>query len=294
MSTIKTRIRKLLPDCFVSIRGHRKMHGTFPRVFRPVTFNEKVLHRILFDRRTLLTQMADKAAVRSYVGSRLGPQILPKLYYLTTRPDTIPFDELPHRFVVKPTHGSGWIQVVTDKSALDRAALIETCTGWLKNSYYQITREWAYKHIEPRILVEEFIDDGTGAEPNDYKLFVFGGTVEMIQVDTGRFTNHRRRLYTPTWKKLDVLLQEDDIIGELPPPAHLAEMVAAAETLGRDIDFVRADFYDTANRLYFGELTTTPGRGGERFYPKEFDIYLGRRWILPAQRQRQILSGIAK
>jgi hypothetical protein len=148
---------------------------------------------MLFDRRAVLTQIADKAAVRSYVESRLGPQVLPKLYYLMTRPNTIPFDQLPDRFVVKPTHGSGWVQIVTDKSELDRAALIETCTGWLNQNYYEITREWVYKNIEPRI-----------------------------------------------------------VSGDIPRPTHLAEMLAAAKTLCRDLDFVRADFYDTAERLYFG------------------------------------------
>ena len=97
-----------------------------------------------------LSQLADKAAVRLYVQARLGPEILPKLYYLTVRPDTIPFDELPNRFVVKPTHGSAWVQIVTDKAALNRAALIDTCNGWLKRSYYRETREWVYKDIEPR------------------------------------------------------------------------------------------------------------------------------------------------
>jgi hypothetical protein len=272
------RTRRLLPDFFPAISDYRKKHGAFPNVIRPRTFNEKVQHRILFDRRTLLTQMADKAAVRSYVESRLGPQVLPKLYCLTAHPDAIPFEELPQKFVVKPTHGSGWVQVVNDKSALDSAALIERCRGWLDQSYYEISREWAYKHIEPRILVEEFIEDGTGASPNDYKLFVFGGTVQMIQVDAGRFSDHRRRLYSTVWKKLDVLLEWDDIIGEVPRPPHLAEMIAAAETLGRGIDFVRADFYDTAGQLYFGELTTTPGCGRDRFYPKEFDLYFGGFW----------------
>jgi hypothetical protein len=283
MPSIKMRIRTVLPDWFILIRAYHKAHGAFPNVIRPTTFSEKVLHRLLFDRRTLLTHIADKAAVRSYVESRLGPQTLPKLYCLTDRPDTIPFEQLPNRFVVKPTHGSGRIQMVLDKSTLDRAALIETCTEWLENSYYRITREWPYKDIEPRIIVEEFVDDGTGSEPNDYKVFVFGGIAEMIQVDTGRFTNHRRRLYTPAWKKLDVLYGHDDIIGDVPPPAHLAEMIAAAETLGRDIDFVRADFYDTTDCLYFGELTTTPTGGNDRFSPIEFDEYLGKRWTLPAQ-----------
>src|ERR1700686_4944938 len=102
---IKKRIKKLWPDWFIVIRRHRIRHGVFPNLISPATFNEKILYRMLFDRRDVLTQMADKAAVRSYVESRLGPQILPKLYYLTTRPDTIPFDQLPDRFVVKPTHG---------------------------------------------------------------------------------------------------------------------------------------------------------------------------------------------
>jgi hypothetical protein len=41
-------------------------------VVKPVTFNDKVLHRIIFDRRARLTEMADKAAVRCYVEARLG------------------------------------------------------------------------------------------------------------------------------------------------------------------------------------------------------------------------------
>jgi TupA-like ATPgrasp len=61
-------------------------------------------------------------------------------------------------------------------------------------------------------------------------------------------------------------------------------MLAAAETLCGDLDFVRADFYDTAERLYFGELTTTPEGAMGRFHPKEFDRYLGGRWKLPGRR----------
>ncbi|MGC1679102.1 MAG: ATP-grasp fold amidoligase family protein [Candidatus Binataceae bacterium] len=282
IASIKKAIKKLLPDWCVLLRGWRNAHGTFPRIIRPVTFNEKVLHRILFDRRAVLTQLADKAAVRSYVEQRIGPEILPKLYFLTSHPDTIPFDDLPDRFVVKPTHGSGWVQLVADKSTVDRAALIELCSDWLKRSYYKETREPAYKHIEPRIMVEELIDDGNGIAPNDYKLFVFDGTVRHIRVHSGRFTDHRVGLFTPTWKRVRVGAHfgHDDIVGDLPPPAHFAEMITAAETLGRDLDFVRADFYDTGERLYFGELTMTPG-AGYSLLTKEFDRYLGGFWKTP-------------
>lgn len=282
IASIKRATKERLPDWCVLLRGWRNANGTFPRIIRPVTFNEKVLHRILFDRRAVFTQLADKAAVRSYVEQRIGPEVLPKLYFLTSHPETIPFHDLPDRFVVKPTHGSGWVQLVTDKSTLDRDALIELCSDWLKRSYYKETREPAYKHIEPRIIVEELIDDGNETAPNDYKLFVFDGTVQHIKVDTGRFTDHRVGLFTPTWKRVGVgeHFGHEDIVGDVPPPAHLAEMIAAAETLGRDLDFVRADFYDTGEHLYFGELTMTPGAGYSRL-AKELDCYLGGFWKTP-------------
>jgi hypothetical protein len=276
--TIKTLFKGMMPDWAMQVRKWRNAHGVFPRIFRPVTFSEKVLHRNLFERRPVFTQIADKAAARLYIEQRLGAGMLPQLYHLTNSPDTIPFDELPDRFVVKPTHGSGWVRFVADKSTLDRAALIATCADWLKRSYYRESREVVYKHVEPRILIEEFIDDGNGATPHDYKLFVFDGTVEFIQTDMNRFGDHRQLLYDPAWKKLDVRYVDDDLSGEVQKPVHLAEMIDAAQVLGREWDFIRVDFYDTADRLYFGEITLTPNEGCVRFRPPEYDHYLGSLW----------------
>src|SRR5437667_5061670 len=87
LSSIKQRIKKALPSWLVLIRDHRKAHGEFPNIISPRTFNEKILCRNLFDRRPLLTQIADKAAVRSYVEARLGARVLPDLYHLTTQPE---------------------------------------------------------------------------------------------------------------------------------------------------------------------------------------------------------------
>jgi len=39
----------------------------FLNIINPIKFNEKVLHRLIFDRPAVLTQMADKAAVGSYM-----------------------------------------------------------------------------------------------------------------------------------------------------------------------------------------------------------------------------------
>jgi hypothetical protein len=277
---LQHRIRAMLPDWVVLVGDWRKAHGRLPRLFRPVTLNEKILHRIMFHHRPLFTRLADKAAVRGYVEQRLGPDVLPTLYHLTDRPDTIPFARLPDRFVVKSTHASGQVQVVHDKSTLDRAALVQTCMSWLGWSLYKETREWQYRDIPPRIIVEEFIDDGSGYAPNDYKLYVFDGVVALIHVSTERFGDHRLSFFTRDWVHVPMRLKYHTPLQDVPRPARLAELIAAAETLGRGLDFVRADFYATDERIYFGELTLTPTGGVEPFEPAAWDRRLGDLWKL--------------
>ena len=55
-------------------------------------------------------------------------------------------------------------------------------------------------------------------------------------------------------------------------------MVAAAELLARDMDFVRGDCYATKDRIYFGEFTSTPGNGVVRYVLQEFDMQPGQLW----------------
>lgn len=284
VSRIKSIIKDILPDPAVDIlfalRKHKQRHGKFPSLVRPQTFNEKIVHRKLFDRRPLLTQFADKYAVRAYVAERLGEDILPQLYFSTVDPSNIPFDTLPDKFVVKPTHGSGWVRIVTDKSQLDRNELVNICKSWLGESFYKGMREWPYKNIPPRIIIEEFIDDGSGDSPNDYKLFVFGGRVEIIQVDVSRFKAHQRNIYDRNWNQINVKFLYPHSDAAIKLPIHLTDMIDAAEMLCKGIDFVRADFYDTQHRIYFGELTTTPECGLGVFDPVSFDHQLGRFWKL--------------
>jgi hypothetical protein len=276
----KAQVRRALPDWLALCALYRRMHGVFPNLVRPTTFTEKVLFRAAFDRRPLLAQISDKAGARDYVTERLGAAVLSTLYHATTRPETIPFDTFPEKFVVKATHGSGWVEIVRDKGTFDRAALVRRCEGWLQQSYYELGRERIYKNVQPKIHVEEFVDDGSPDTPNDYKIFVFDGTARLIQVNTNRFVDIRENFYSPDWTLVDLRIGRDAIAGRLPPPPHLAEMVTAAEFLGLGIDFLRVDCFDTPARFYVTELTATPGRGMHPFHPIEFDRYLGEQWEL--------------
>jgi hypothetical protein len=259
---------------FQAMRGHKRNFGVYPSLIRPKTFNEKVLHRMVFDRRPILIQLQDKYAARDYVREKLGEHILPRLYWLTKTPADIPFDDLPSRFVVKANHGSGWIRLVPDKTTLNRHELIDACNSWLRWNYYWPSREWAYRTIEPRVMVEKFISDGTVPAPTDYKFYVFGGRAHMIQVDAGRFgPHHRREFYRTSWDRLNVATQSRTS-ELLPRPPHLHEMVECAEKLANGLDFLRVDLYD-AGQVYFGEMTIYPYAGGAEFIPDAWNQYLG-------------------
>ncbi len=213
MQTARQIAKALLPelafDVLKSMELYKQAHGRLPNLLFPKTFNEKVVHRSLFDRRPILRQFADKYAVRAYVAERLGPQLLPRLYWVTEDPADIPFDQLPDRFVVKPTHGAGWIEIVRDKAALDTGKLIRTCNDWLSRNFYQVCRERIYKDIPRRILVEELLDDGAGQVPADHKLFVFHGKVELIASVYDRFTDNHGAMRDRGWQEVPVRLKPD-------------------------------------------------------------------------------------
>jgi hypothetical protein len=270
----------LLPEPAIialsAMRRHKNSSGVYPNLIRPKTFSERVLHRIVFDRRPILITLHDKYAVRDYVRERVGEHILPRLYWVTKKPADIPFDDLPDKFVVKATHGSGWISLVPDKASVNRRALIAQCNSWLSRNYYYQNREWAYKHLEPRIIVEEFVSDGTGPAPIDYKFYVFNGTVHMVMVFAGRFVELRKLTYTPSWDRLDMKLYGKIIEQPVPRPPHLEEMIRYAQVLGEGLEFVRVDLYD-AGRVYFGEMTMYPNAGLE-FYDPKWNRYFGRVW----------------
>ena len=276
-------VRAILPrpvvDAIAVMCWHKESIGTYPDLITPKSFNEKVLRRMVFDRNPVWTQLQDKHAAREYVEARLGGDVLPRLYWVTKDPSDIPFDTLPERFAVKPSHGAGWYHMVREKARLNRQELIDLCRSWLGRNYYDVAREWAYKHIDPRILVEEYIDDGTGPDPIRYKLYAFHGSVRVIYVGVGIPGKSRCCFYDRSWNRLPATMAgKTQIEGALDRPRHLDEMIRYAEVLADGFDFIRVDLYDTDDKVYFGEFTITPGAGTSSYTPHEFDYYLGGLW----------------
>jgi hypothetical protein len=286
ISSLKHRLRAARLDLrrrvaarFVSDRKYlarlyEREFGHSPNLDSPTGFNEKILVKILSDRRPYLTLFADKLRVREFV-SRTAPELaLPDLYWWSDRADALFLDPLPDRFVLKPNHGSGWLRVVEDARRVRRAELVRLARKWLASDFTIVGREWAYREIPRAIFAEELLRTKDGSLPCDYKLFAFGGRVRLIQVDRDRFSGHTQVLYDENWNPIAGTVRARQG-PPLAPPASLPTMLAAAQALSRGIDFLRVDLYDIDGKACFGELTHYPNKGLNRFQPASLDQLLG-------------------
>ena len=114
--------------------------------------------------------------------------------------------------------------------------------------------------------------------PNDYKFFTYNGVPHFIQVDMSRFEGHKRNLYDTQWNRLPIKFTYENNPISLPCPPHLREMLTFSHMLGEGMDFVRIDFYDTSEKVYLGEITTTPENGMGHFRPHIYDRIFGEPW----------------
>jgi hypothetical protein len=250
-------------------------HGAWPADRRPQSFTEKVNWRVVHDRRPLIGQLGDKLAMKQYAARVLPALSVPRVLWTGTDAADLARVDLPPRWVLKPNHGTTRVHIGTGRP--DAAELARITTGWLDEPLFRDRGEWVYSQARRLLIAEEFL--GSGQPPADHKFLVFGGRVELIQVDTGRFGEHRRRLYTPDWTPVDVV--EAVAPGPVtPPPRCLAEMTEVAEALGADFDFIRVDLYDVDGEVWFGELTPYPGGGLDPFDPA-LNRLLGASWQLP-------------
>jgi TupA-like ATPgrasp len=254
---------------------YRRAFNRGPRLLRPRTFNERLQRAKLFSRKARHIVYADKIAVRDYVKQRVGSHVLSKLYWTGTDLRTVPNEILPKKFVIKPNHASGRILIVNNRDAFNWKQAYEQTSHWLEQDYSELAAEWQYRWIEPRLLIEGFLEGEDGMSPRDYKFFCFRGRVEMVQIDLDRFVNHTRTFVGRNFELLPFGLSYARYPGALVPPANFSTMIEIAEALAGRESFIRVDLYDVG-RPIFGELTLHPEAGHGRFDPPEYDVILGK------------------
>lgn len=252
--------------------------ATFKKILNlqtPQTFNEKLQWLKLNDRKDIYTKMVDKYEAKSYVSKIIGNKYIIPTLGIYNNFDEIDFNKLPNQFVIKCTHDSGGLVIVTDKSKLDIKKAKKKINKSLKRNYYYLGMEWPYKNVKPRIIVEKYMKDNKDTSMRDYKFFCFNGNPYCILLCNDRNTELKETFFDLNWKILPFKRPNHSIDTNIEKPHNLDKMIEFSKKLSLNIPFLRVDFYEINGNLYFGELTFYPAGGFSKFEPEEWDLKLG-------------------
>jgi TupA-like ATPgrasp len=257
-------------------RRFRQKIGHWPDFHNPRSMNEKINWRKLHDRHPVYTVISDKVRVADYLALRLGTdrarRVMPDRVLVTDRPRAHALEACGTGVAIKASHGSHWVRIVPEGERPDWAQLAAEARMWLRQ------HEWAYRGIRPQVLVERLVTAADGAPADDVKIAVMEGRAVYIFLEVDRFRDHRLSYYHPDWTPLDLVMGANARGAHRPAPPGLDGMLALAEEIGRDFDYIRVDFLAGADEWRLNELTVYRSSGLAAFDPPELDLHYGLMW----------------
>ena len=259
---------------------YKRYTGETLNIDNPQTFREKIQWLKLNYREPKLTLCADKYKVREYIKNLIGEKYLTPLIGVYDSVEDIDFDSLPDRFVAKVNWGSGQNIIVTDKSKADINDIKQKLSYWIKphSNHYFGGLEWCYKNIEPKIIIEEYLES-LSKSALDYKFMCFDSKPYYCWVSNKYLDTQERSFYDLDWNMQDIELVEPPKIKAkipVPRPENLDEMIEIVNKLCQGFAHVRVDLYKLDDgTIKFGELTFMTSSGYSPWAPEGVDKMLG-------------------
>ncbi|MCR4769934.1 MAG: hypothetical protein K5874_07000 [Bacteroidaceae bacterium] len=265
---------------------YRLEMGATLNLKNPQTFQEKLQWLKLYNRKPEYSKMVDKYEAKKYVASIIGDEYIIPTLGVWDSFDDIDFSQLPDCFVLKCTHDSGRIIICKSKSTFDIDIARKRINKAMRTNYYLRGREWPYKDVKPRIIVEQFMEDsGNLKHPLvDYKFYCFNGIPKFCQVIQNRDTKETIDFFDMDWRHQEFVGLNKKAVHAVQMPSkpyNFKIMKRFANELSKDIPFSRIDLYEINNKVYFGEITLFPASGFGEFTPNKYNEQLGNMVSLP-------------
>lgn len=257
----------------------------WPRVGNPRTLNEKMLWRILNDRRPELAIRCDKLASKELVRA-LSPEIrIPEVLWKGTDIRELASVELPDHWVLKPNNSTGLVHIGHGRLSHEQAEDLAGATeGWLGNGPFEPKaswrRKWGYREAEACFFVEEFISEGL-RPASDIKVHVFGGKPSHIRLLSDRYGSSSGGYLDAQWKPLEMWDSHQERPEAVEPPELADRILEEAVRLANGFDYLRVDFFAEQGEIWFGEFGAYAGSAMLRISPRAADRRLGDLWHLP-------------
>ena len=254
----------------------------FANLRNPQDLNEKILWMTVNTDTTEWSRLADKYEVREYVRECGLEDTLVKQYGLWNNMDEVDFDKLPNAFVLKPTHGSGDVVVVKDKTKADLQGIKSKINAELDEHICTSAAELHYTRIPHRVIAEELLINDSESEKYsstliDYKIWCCNGKAQFVWVCMNRFVRNKDgaevMTYDREWNahpEYCRVTPDFSLADPMPKPAGYDHMLEVAERLSAKFPIVRVDLYNLNGKIYFGEMTFTSYGGIMDFYTDEF------------------------
>lgn len=272
------------PDKAFQNMDYKLYNGKKINFKNPQTFNEKLQWMKYYYRDPKLTPLVDKYEVRNFVREKVGEDYLVNNIGVYEKWEDIDFHSLPDKFVIKCTNDCGSVVICKDKKAFDFVNAKKTIEAGLARKQFYVSREWPYKNVKPRIIIEEYIYNADDSPLVDYKFFCFDGKPIIVDVLTGRNTLEglHEDFFNMNWEHLDVQKdRQPNARYNVLKPKCFEEMMEAARTISPGFPFIRVDFVVSDEKPYFTELTFYNDAARVPFNPQSFDEWLGSLLVLP-------------
>lgn len=239
----------------------------------PITFNQKIQFRKLYENNPLYSICADKYRVREYVKEKIGEEYLIPLYLVTDKLTLEQWEKLPNSFVAKANHNSGPVQIVKNKNKVNPKKIIKELNNQLSVDYGILSMEKYYSDIPKKIIVEKYLKDNI----EDYKIHCFNNGKMFIDICTRSTGITKSVLYDTNWNNLKATagtLDDEEYV----KPEKFDKMLEIARSLSKDFEYVRVDLYNIDGTIYVGELTFCENSGFGKFTDEEWDYKFGQYW----------------
>lgn len=273
-------VARLIPDELFLRCKYRTLVNRWPDLKNPVGYMEKLQWLKLHDRREVYTKMVDKAQAKEFVRSRIGEEYLIPTLGIYDHFEEIPLDTLPDQFVIKCTHDSAGLVICKDKASFDAEAARQKITACLDRNFFYTGREWPYKNVKPRIIIEKYMEDPADGELRDYKFFTFGGVPRILYITSGRGSGAETSadFFDMDFNHLDLRIDHEMAAATPEKPENFEKMQELAAILSEGTPQLRVDFYEVDGKVYFGEMTFFHCSGFAAFRPDHWDRLWGS-WV---------------
>ena len=269
-------ILRFIPDSTYLKLIYRLKVGKKLNLKDPKTYTEKLQWLKIHDRKEFYSTMVDKYEAKEYIASKIGEEYVIPTIGVWDDFDSIDFESLPEKFVLKCTHDSGGLVICKDKSKLNKKEARAKIEKSLRTNFYWVGREWPYKNVKPRIIAEKFMATDNEECLTDYKWFCFNGEPKLLYISKDKAEDPRTDFFDENGNLLPIRMRDPN--SDKPPviPQQFEKMKQLARELSSDMVHIRVDFYLIDGKLYVGELTFYHNGGFSEVKPEEWNYKMGQ------------------